>query len=485
VSYTCGVDFEATYLAVESRDARFDGRVFVGVLSTGVYCRPICPAPMPRRDRVEFFPTAAAAEEHGFRACRRCRPESSPDSPDWDIRADLVGRGLRLIADGVLERDGVEGLARRLAVGSRHLRRSFVDELGAGPLSIARSRRARLAKQLLEQTELASTEVAFASGFASLRAYNDTMRRTFGRSPTEIRAARRRGDPGSGTISLRLGYRPPFAADALLSFLAARAVPGLEFVEAGTYRRAIRTADGSPAVISLTPHPTEHFVTLDVAVEQVPALTGVVQAARRAFDLDADPAAVDLVLARDPILRSLVRRTPGIRLPGTVDGFELTVRAVLGQQVSVAAARTLAGRLVRRLGSPIDRTDDEVTHLFPTPEQLAEGSLDRLGLASGRAETLRTIAELVALEKLDLTGSADVADTLRVLEQVPGVGSWTSAYVAMRALRDPDAFLATDLGVRRALGDGGVSGAPAIRASADRWRPWRGYAVMHLWHAES
>lgn len=445
MGYSYAVDFEALYRAAQSRDARFDGRVFVGVTSTGVYCRPTCPTPMPRRDRVRFFPAAAAAEEQGFRACRRCRPEASPDSPDWDVRADLVGRGLRLIAEGVLEREGVDGLARRLAVGSRHLRRTFVRELGAGPLAIAKSRRARLAKQPLERTDLA----------------------------------------GIGDLTLRLSYRPPFATAPLLGFLGGRAIPGVEEIVGATLRRSIRTSDGSAAVIALTPHPTEHHVVLDVSVDEVPELGGIVRAARRLFDLDADPSAIDVTLSGDPILKPLVGQAPGIRLPGTIDPFELVVRAVLGQQVSVRAATTLAGRIAAGFGTALPRPAGRITHLFPTAAHLAEASLDGVGLTGARAETIRRVAELVALGKIDLTGTADVDEALRTLGDVPGIGAWTSAYVAMRALRDPDAFPATDLGVRRRAA---AVGLPVDRSEllrrAERWRPWRGYAAMHLWNAD-
>ncbi len=477
------MEFEALYRAVESRDERFDGRVFVGVLSTGVYLRPICPATMPHREHVRFYARAAAAEEAGFRACRRCRPESSPDSPDWDVRGDLVGRALRLIAEGVVDDEGVEGLARHLAVGSRQLHRGFVAELGSGPLSIARSRRARLAKQLLEQTDLRSVDVAFATGFSSVRAYNDTVRRLYGRTPTEIRAARRVGDPHTRPLTLRLAFRRPFAAGPLLSFLAERAIPGIEAMDGSTFRRSVRTKEGRAAVIGLTPHPSEHHIALEVGVDEVPELGGIVQAARRLLDLDAVPSAIDDTLASDPALRPLVRRTPGIRLPGAIDGFELAVRAVLGQQVSVKAARTLAGRIATRLGAPLDTAAGPITHLFPSAEQLAEASFDGIGIPAGRADTLRRLAELVAVGKLDLAATADPEDTLRALADIPGVGPWTSAYVAMRALRDPDAFPAGDLGVRRGFEALGLPAKPAqVHERAERWRPWRAYAVMHLWN---
>jgi AraC family transcriptional regulator of adaptative response / DNA-3-methyladenine glycosylase II len=480
-AYTSAVDFEAAYRAVESRDQRFDGRVFCGVLSTGVYCRPICPVPMPGRRRVRFFGTAAAAEEAGFRACRRCRPEASPDSPDWDVRADLVGRGLRLVASGVVDDEGVEGLARRLSVGARQLRRAFVDELGTGPLAVARTHRARLAKQLLEQTDLPSTDVAFAAGFSSVRQYHETVRRLYGRTPTELRRHRRKLDPGGG-LSLRLAFRPPFAADALLSFLTARAVPGLEEVVDGTYRRSLGTRSGGSVVMAVTPRAGGAHVLLEVAVDEPTELSPVVQAARRLFDLDADAAAIDDLLACDAALRESVVREPGVRLPGAAEPFEQAVRIVLGQQVSVAGARTLCARLVRSHGGALTNPVGTVTHLFPTPEALAEARLTDVGLTRARAESVRRLAEAVAVGKVDLSGGSDLDDTLAALGELPGMGPWTRSMIAMRVLRDPDAFPATDLGVRHGAEALGIS-LEDIERRAEAWRPWRGYAVMRLWRA--
>ena len=317
--------FEVTYAAVEARERRLDGRVFVGVTSTGIYCRPVCPVPKPKREHVRFFPRRRRPSA-GFRACRRCRPEASPDSPDWDVRSDLVGRGLRLIAEGVVDREGIDGLAGRLSVGSRHLHRAFVQELGTGPLSVTRSRRAALAKQLLEQTDLLSTDVAFAAGFSSVRSYHDTLRRVYGRTPTEIRG-RRPDDVGSEAPELRLAFRPPLAADRLLAFLAARAIPGVESVAGGRYSRAVRSPAGRPVVLEAEPDPFEPVVALRVigVGDDVPQLAAVVQSVRRLFDLDADPEAIDARLCADPALRRLVRSAPGTRLPGTIDGFELAV----------------------------------------------------------------------------------------------------------------------------------------------------------------
>lgn len=490
-AYTSGVDFETMYRAVESRDPRFDGRVFCGVLSTGVYCRPVCPVPMPRRRSVRFFATAAAAEEAGFRACRRCRPEASPDSPDWDVRADLVGRGLRLIAHGVVDDEGVEGLARRLAIGSRHLHREFVRELGTGPLAVARTRRARLAKQLLEQTNLPSTDIAFAAGFRSVRAYHETVRRLYGRTPTEVRR-RRRGDDvragDDGGLTLRLSFRPPFATTALMGFLATRAVPGMESVDGGTYRRSLRVAgpDGGSrgVVVAVTPHPSEPHVRLEVVVDEPPQLGPVVQAVRRLFDLDADAAAIDEALAGDPALARMVAVEPGVRLPGGAEPFETAVRIVLGQQVSVAGARTFCARLVASFGEPLDRSVGTVSHAFPEPAALAKAPLETIGLTGARAETVRRLAGAVAIGRIDLSGAGDLGETDGRLGEIPGVGPWTRSLIAMRVLRDPDAFPATDLGVLRGAEALGVPARPAdLLERAEAWRPWRGYAVMRLWRA--
>jgi AraC family transcriptional regulator of adaptative response / DNA-3-methyladenine glycosylase II len=482
------MDPERRYAAMASRDERFDGRFFVAVTSTKIYCRPSCPVPPPMRRNVRFYPTAEAAEAAGFRACRRCRPEASPDSPDWDVRADLVGRALRLIAEGVVDTEGVAGLAHRLSTGQRQLHRTFVDELGIGPLAVARSRRARLAKQLLEQTDLRSADVAFASGFASVRAYNDTVRSVFRCSPGEIRARRRRADVHEGALTLRLAYRPPFAAGPLFRFLGDRAIPGVETFDGTTLRRSIRARDGSALLVGLTPDPRRPHVTLEVSPGDPPELATVVQAARRLLDLDADPVTIDGCLARDPALSRSVRALPGLRLPGAVDGFELAVRAVLGQQISVAGARTMAGRLVERTGTPLspDERADGVTHLFPTAAQVANASFDGIGLTGRRAATLRQLAELVAGGDLDLSGHGDPEAALDKLLAIPGVGGWTAAYVAMRALRDPDAFPATDLGIRAGLQAAALPTVPAAAlVHAERWRPWRGYAAMHLWQIAS
>ncbi|MBA2575592.1 MAG: DNA-3-methyladenine glycosylase 2 family protein [Euzebyaceae bacterium] len=472
-------DFDVCYRAVASRDTRFDGRFYTAVVSTRIYCRPSCPARIPLARNVRFYTAAAAAEADGFRACRRCRPEVSPDAPDWDLRADLVGRALRLIAEGVVDEEGIPGLASRLAVGARHLHRLFVAELGVGPLAVARSRRAQMARQLLDHTALPVTQVAFAAGFSSVRQFNHTVRSAHDRTPTQLRAGS--GSAGGEALVLRLAYRPPLPFDDLLAFLAARAVPGVEEVDAGRYRRTVGI-DGKPAVLELEPVPARRHVLLRLRTADPCRLAPVVQRARRLFDLTADPSAVDAVLSDDPLLAAGVARRPGLRVPGAYDGFELAVRAVLGQQVSVAAASTLTGRLVAALGTPLDRPDGGLTHLFPGPETVAEADLDGMGVPGRRAAAVRALAAAVCAGDVVLDGPAEAGGARQALLRLPGIGPWTVAYVAMRAFRDPDAMPASDLGLLRALGRAGAgSRSSDLELRAERWRPWRSYAAMHLW----
>lgn len=447
-------DFDAWYRAAEARDVRYDGRLFVGVRSTGVYCRPVCPTPMPKRANVVFFPHAAGAEAAGFRACRRCRPERSPGAPGWDLGADVVGRALRLID---VDAEGVPELARRLAVGPRQLHRLFTTHVGAPPLAVARSRRAALAKRLLEDTDLPSTEVAWAAGFQSLRSYNDVVRRVFGRTPAELR--RRAG--GSGGLELRLALRPPFAAGRLLDFLAARAVAGVESVAGATYERAGAelTLGGDHVAVRLPPGDGS-------------SLRPLVARARRLLDLDADPTAVDATLAADPALRRSVEAAPGTRLPGAWDGFEVAVRAVVGQQVSVAAARTMLGRLVAASG---------VVGRFPTAAELGAADLSSAGLTGARRRTLQALAGA----GIPIDGSLPPAEVAAALQQLPGVGPWTASYVALR-LGDTDAFPAGDAALHRAAAQAGLPADERdLVRHAERWRPWRAYAAIHLWSLAS
>jgi AraC family transcriptional regulator of adaptative response / DNA-3-methyladenine glycosylase II len=472
--------FERRYRAVESRDARFDGWFFTAVTSTGIYCRPSCPALTPKRVNVRFFPTAAAAQGAGFRACRRCRPDASPGSPEWNQRADVVGRAMRSIADGTVDREGVGGLARRLGYSERQLQRLLVAEVGAGALALARAQRAQTARLLIETTDLSLAQVAFAAGFASVRQFNETVRAVFATTPSGLRRSARPPGTGSGTLSVRLPYRRPLAAGPLVEFLAARAVPGVEAVVGGVYHRSLSLPRGQ-GVVGLADDPAIGAVRATFSLQDLADLGPAVSRCRRLLDLDADPEAVDRDLRADPVLGPLVDRVPGRRVPGTVDGPELAVRAVLGQQVSVAGARTLLGRLVAGAGVALAQPAGPVTHLFPGPEALA-GAVGRLGVPASRRAALVELAGALADGRVTLEPDADRERTLDGLRALPGIGRWTAAYVALRALSDPDAFLPTDLGVRRALTALGGDGRPAaVERTAEGWRPWRSYAVLHLW----
>jgi AraC family transcriptional regulator, regulatory protein of adaptative response / DNA-3-methyladenine glycosylase II len=462
------VDFEVMYQAMDSRDRRFDGRFFVAVLTTGVYCRPICPAPTPKRQNTRFFRYAAVAELAGFRPCRRCRPEVSPDTAEWDTRADLVGRGMRLVADGVVDEVGVAGLADRLGVSERHLQRVFTAEVGATPGVIARSRRAGLARQLLTETAMPITSVAYTAGFASVRAFNETIQAIYRVTPTELR----RGVPtANGSVRLELQYRPPFAGTELLSHLATRAIPGVEDVAPGIYRRSIRFGRRG-AVLDL--EFDSGSVVLTVESHEIDQLAPVIQRSRRLLDLDADPEVIDERLARSPALRSLVTATPGMRLPGAYDPFEIAVVAVLEQRTTAAAAAAAAGRLAAAFGSPLGSASPCLTHLFPSPDQLADCDLQAQGVSPGKASTIRKLAAAVHDGTVTLDGSIDPDRARRALVGIRGIGEHTASAIAIRALRDPDAFPAGDPAIRRFL-------SISSGAIADEWRPWRGYAAMHIW----
>lgn len=467
------LDHQQCYDALRSRDARFDGRFFVGVRTTGIYCRPICPSRTPLSRNVDFYAHPAAAEDAGLRPCRRCRPETAPGSSDWAGGAAIVERALRLIDEGALDGgpgsgNSVDHLASRLLVGGRHLRRLFADHVGAAPDAVARSRRAHLAKRLLVETDLRIADIAFAAGFGSVRQCNDVVRTTFHATPTELRSDRRHRP--SGPLQLRLAVREPFDGDALLDWFSARVVDGLETVEGGRYVRSVRIdspdGDTEHGSISLEPH-ADHVV---LAVDLPPATTlgSIVGGARRLFDLAADPDAVDAHLAVDPVLALEVAERPGIRVPGCWTGFEAAVRAVIGQQISVAAARTVLGRIVAAHG---DGT-------FPGPADLVDAPLEQLGIIGRRAETIRIIARSVVAGDLVLDGTLDHDDLVASLVAIPGIGPWSASYVALRS-GEPDAFPAGDLHLRRVLGVDKDRDAEAI---AEPWRPWRAYAALHLWN---
>ncbi|MEW1682794.1 AlkA N-terminal domain-containing protein [Streptomyces sp. T12] len=479
-------DTERCVRAVQSKDARFDGWFYTAVLTTGIYCRPSCPVVPPKPENMVFHPSAAACQQAGFRACKRCRPDTSPGSPEWNVRADLVARAMRLIADGVVDREGVTGLAARLGYSTRQIERQLYAELGAGPLALARAQRAQTARTLVETTDLPMADVAFAAGFSSVRTFNDTVREVYALTPSDLRArtprdTARRDTPG--TLCLRLPFRAPLHPDNLFGHLAATAVPGVEEWRDGAYRRTLRLPYGH-GIVTLAPRP-DH-IACRLALSDPRDLTVAISRCRRLLDLDADPVAVDEQLRTDPALAPLVDKAPGRRVPRTVDEAEFAVRAVLGQQVSTAAARTHAARLVTAHGTPVDDPEGGLTHLFPAPEELAALDPDALAMPRTRRTTLTTLVRRLADGDLRLGADSDRSATRAALLALPGFGPWTADVIAMRALGDPDAFLPTDLGVRRAARDLGLPSTPsALTARASAWRPWRAYAVQYLWATDS
>ncbi|WP_291754467.1 AlkA N-terminal domain-containing protein [Cellulomonas sp. 73-92] len=477
-------DEAACRTAVRSRDARFDGWFFLAVTSTGIYCRPSCPARTPRDDRMRFFPSSAAAQAAGYRACLRCRPDASPGSPAWDVRGDVVARAMRLIDDGLVDRAGVPGLAAALGYSTRQLERVLTDELGAGPLALARARRAQTARTLVERTTMPMTDVAYAAGYASIRAFNDAVVATYALSPTELRGrASRHDEPHPGLVALRLAYRAPLEPSNLLGHLVATAVPGVEEYRDGAYRTTVRLPHAWGIVTVHRPDGAAFPVTLRLAdVRDLPA---AVSRTRRMLDLDADPVAVDAALAADERLRPLVVRTPGRRVPRTADPEAMALRAVIGQQVSTQAARTHAGRLVATLGTPVDDPDGGLTHLFPrAADLLADEAATAASLAmpATRRRTLFALAGALADGRIALDAGAGRDEARAALAALPGIGPWTVGTVAMRALGDPDAFIAGDLGVRLAAERLGLPTSPAgLEKASLAWAPWRAYAVQHLW----
>jgi AraC family transcriptional regulator of adaptative response / DNA-3-methyladenine glycosylase II len=477
------VDFDSdrVWQAIEACDPRLDGWVFCGVKTTGIYCRPSCPARTPKRENVRLFASAAAAQAAGFRACKRCRPDATPGSPEWDLRADLVGRAMRLIADGLVDREGVGGLARRLGYSERHVHRQLVAVVGAGPLALARAQRAQTARILLETTTLAITDVTFAAGFQSVRQFNATIREVFALTPGELRArARRYGRAeDSGALSLRLPYRAPLDGEGLVAFLGLRAVAGVEEVHDGAYRRSLRLPHGA-GVVEL--RPADGHVHARYWLSDLRDLGAAMQRSRTLLDLDSDPLGVAEVLGAEPLLGPLVRAQPGRRVPGAVDGHELALRAVLGQQVSLRGAATLAGRLAAAHGEQLARPLGGVTHVFPSVQALAEVDPGKLAMPLARRRALLALVGALADGQLVIDAGADRVQARRSLLALPGIGPWTAEYIAMRALRDPDALLPGDLGVRHALERLGHGREPAAaRTLAERWRPYRAYAVQHLW----
>lgn len=480
------LDDDAFYRALSARDPRLDGKVFVGVSSTGVYCRPICPARTPKRENVTFYPSAAAAQEAGFRPCLRCRPESSPDLGAWRGTSNTVSRALALIEAGALDQGGVEDLAARLGVGERQLRRLFREHLGASPVAVAQTRRVLLAKQLLHETKLSMTEVALASGFGSVRRFNETFQQLFRRPPAAFR--RESGVPaGHEGVTLRLAHRPPYDWDAMASFLIARAIPGVERAETTSYARTLKLGGSTGAVVVEPDRGGRLRVTAHIADLKV--LPEVIRRVRRVFDLAADPQAIGDHLSGDPLLAPLVATRPGLRAPGAWEGFELAVRAILGQQVSVSAARTLGGRLAGTFGEACDHPVAAglgLTHCFPTPEQLAGQAVAEIGMPRSRGAAIASLAEAaLADERLFEVGVTLEEATARLMA-LPGVGEWTAQYIALRALREPDAFPHGDLGLVRSLSrlEGRKADPESLLERAEAWRPWRAYAAQHLWSAD-
>ncbi|HTQ67562.1 MAG TPA: AlkA N-terminal domain-containing protein [Solirubrobacteraceae bacterium] len=474
--------FGDCYAAIERKDGRFDGWFVTAVTSTGIYCRPSCPARTPHRRNVRFYATAAAAQGAGFRACKRCRPDASPGSPEWDLRDDLVSRAMRLVSDGVVDREGVAGLARRLGYSERHLNRCLTEAVGAGPLALARASRAQTARVLLERTDLAVAEIALTAGFSSVRQFNSSMREVFAMTPTELRARRHERSCAAGSgLTVRLPARAPFDGEALIAFLGLRAVPGIEEVVEGAYRRSLRLPRGF-GVVELAVR--EDHVRARLWLEDMRDFAAAVSRCRRLLDLDSDPVAVRERLAGEPVVGELVMAAPGRRVAGSVDACETAVRALLGQQVSIGAARRLAQRLVAGHGEPLAEPVGAVTHMFPSAAALARVDPATLPMPLARGRALVGLARAIESRELVLDGGADRAEVGRALLAMPGIGPWTAGYVAMRELRDPDAFLPGDAGLRRSLISLGCDGSPrSAERLAERWRPYRAYALAHLWSA--
>jgi AraC family transcriptional regulator of adaptative response / DNA-3-methyladenine glycosylase II len=481
-------DFERCYRAVLGRDARFDGWFVTAVTTTRIYCRPSCPARTPARHHVRFYPSSAAAQRAGFRACKRCRPDAAPGSPQWDARQDVVARAMRLIGEGVVDRDGVGGMARRLGYSTRQLHRLLLAEVGAGPLALARAQRAQTARVLVETTELPMAAVAFGAGFASIRQFNDTVRQVFACTPSELRRHRRPGPvPAGDALSLRLAHRLPFDADGTLAFLSDRAIPGVEAGTSTSFARTLSLPHGGGTVELV---PDAGHVRARIRLDDLRDLVPAVRRCRHLLDLDADPVAVGAHLGADPLLGPAVRAVPGRRVPGSADPHETAVRAVVGQQVSVASARRVLARVAALHGSslpsPQETAAGTLTHRFPDMATLAALDPDTLPLPRTRARTLVALAEAVAGGTTTLDGGTDAEAARSELRRLPGIGTWTADYIAMRALGHPDVMLSGDLGVRRAFTAAGLAPAPAaVDAVAQRWRPWRSYAMAYLWHSRT
>lgn len=476
------IDPNICYQALCTRDPRFDGRFFTAVRTTGIYCRPICPARTLKFSNVRFFACAAAAEEAGFRPCRRCRPETAPGTPAWEGTSAIVSRALRLISQGTFDDVNLEKLAERVGIGSRHLRRLFMQHVGVAPRAVLRTQRLHFARQLIDETDLPMARVAFAAGFNSVRRFNQAILKSFCAPPTELRCKARRDGYAGGALTMRLAYRPPLDWKSLLDFLRMRAIPGVESVEDDTYQRSVEV-DGKPGIIEVMLGKDGPYLSVRMQLPAMARLAQIIDRIRHLFDLSADPIRIADDLGADPILKSTVRALPGLRLPGAWDSFELMVRAVLGQQISVKTASTIAGRIAQRFGKPIaNKTHSRITRIFPSAEVLCKADLRLVGLTTARARTVRNIALAACNGRLPHDSSLGLDAAVQSLTAIDGIGEWTAQYIAMRAFGEPDAFPDGDLGLKRAVSNGDtlISNAE-LRRMAERWRPWRAYAAMFLW----
>jgi len=468
------VDRRVLEQALQAKDPRFDGRFFIGVKTTGVYCRPVCPVKSPRLGNVFFFPSAAAASEAGFRPCLRCRPESSPGTPAWAGTSTTVARGLRLIGEGALDNDGVDTLSDRLGVTSRHLSRLFMQHVGASPKAIAQIRRLQFAKQLLDETDLSMTDIAMSSGYGSVRRFNDHFKQVYGRPPSELR--RRRAQQTQSGFVIHLPYRPPYAFEAILEFLEARAIPGVERISGGRYGRNI-LVDGETGAIRVSHEPERRQLACEIDIGNSRSLMNIVERVRRMFDLNADPMEIQCCLSRDRELAPLVDCNPGRRVPGAWDAFEVAVRAIVGQQVSVKGATTVMGRIAEEFGDVVDGRLS-----FPEPAALAELRPEELPMPQSRARAIKELASGVANDDIDLSVYTSREQLVDELTAIRGIGPWTAQYVAMRAINDPDAFLDSDLVLLKVARQKlGIRSSKELISRAEQWRPWRAYAGMHLW----
>jgi AraC family transcriptional regulator of adaptative response / DNA-3-methyladenine glycosylase II len=483
---------ETCYRALQSRDARFDGLLFVGVTSTGIYCRPVCPARTAKLENCRFFGSAAAAQEAGFRPCLRCRPETAPDLASWRGTSNTVSRALALITDGVLDGDNasVEALAERLGIGERHLRRLFVQHLGASPIAVAQTRRVLFAKQLIHETNMPMTEVALAAGFGSIRRFNETFRELFHRPPSALRRKTSSNSSGAEAgVKLRLRYRPPYDWESMLDYLRARAIPGVEIVEKGTYLRTVGI-DEFTGSVQVTHVPERQSLSVTIRFPRVQSLPAIIGRVRRLFDLGADIETIDAHLSLDPLLAPLVAQRPGLRAPGGWDGFELAVRAILGQQVSVAAARRLAEQLVACYGERVASdfvSEPRLTHVFPEAQRLVLAKSIEIGMPAARRSALKELAEAAAADPNLFRPFGTIEEAIARLRKIRGVGEWTAQYIALRALRETDAFPAADIGLLRGAeaANGARFQVPNLLMRSESWRPWRAYAAQHLWAADA